>query len=119
METKDTPTPPPHDATRWRPRVDAIVIIAAAALLLTLWGTHWKTGPSEPKRCQEACEQYMSGEPGAGWVAPHADGPGYNALLACMNAGMARGESVEGMTCWEPRLDACRVACVRALKASL
>ena len=95
-------------------RIFAATVIFALLLLLTLGepgGVLWE---SDRRRCERACATYMQGRPGAAWVAKHADGPGYNALLLCMNKAMLRPESSGEEGCWEPRLKACSASCVKA-----
>ena len=98
----------------WHRYRGIIMPLMIGAVLLALWGVQLDWSESAGSRCGDACEAHMRGEPGVSWVAKHADGPGYQALLACMNRGMSRGEKVDGMTCWEPRVEACRLACAAA-----
>jgi len=88
--------------------------LSIAALLLGLWGAQVDSSEGAFSRCGGACEAHMRGEPGVQWVAKHADGPGYHALLSCMNEGMSKGLQMDGMACWDARLDACRMACAAA-----
>jgi len=95
-------------------RTLAVSVIAAILLLLTLGepgGVLWE---SDRRRCERACTTYMQGRPGSAWVAKHADGPGYNALLLCMNKAMLRPGPSGEEGCWEPRVKACRTSCVQA-----
>ena len=87
-------------------------------LLLLLWvGFALLGGPQRvvvwvtEQRCTSACETYMRGEPGARWVSEFGDGPGYNAMLACLNDAM---QMQVGLDCWPARVHACSKACVAA-----
>ncbi|MGB0590545.1 MAG: hypothetical protein ACPGU1_12785 [Myxococcota bacterium] len=100
--------------TFWRRNRGVIMPLSIGAILLALWGVQAGSTEGATSRCGEACAAQMRGEPGVQWVAKYADGPGYQALLACMNEGMSKGQKVDGMACWDARLDACRLACAAA-----
>jgi hypothetical protein len=100
--------------TFWRQHRSLIMPLSIAAALLALWGAQRESAQGAFSRCGDACEAHMRGEPEVQWVAKHADGPGYQALLRCMNEGMAKGQRVDGMVCWGARVEACRLACAEA-----
>ena len=63
----------------------------------------------QERRCEHACSAYMRGEPEVQWVADHANGAGYSALLKCMNDAMV---DQQGYDCWSERVHGCTQSCL-------
>ncbi|MGB0638559.1 MAG: hypothetical protein ACPGTU_04455 [Myxococcota bacterium] len=112
----NSPTQPPSNRSlHWyiqrlfRKQNRGLFVVLPISLFLLFGGPGYVINKLEQRRCTHACETYMSGRPGAQWVAPHANGAGYGALLSCMSDSL---QEQQGYDCWKARVVACTNACV-------